>query len=185
MIKLDKICNILHDNMKSAKVISVGLFEKPVKPVVALERVPEVDKLEKFVDYSIKDQSLLASLKMDSFGSSFQPVFYRIVDENELLKILSGKSVISNRASYKGLLTDITTNPFYSKIPRQGKYRLEFNNDKNVLANSGRIRAWAPENSHYQIIGPYDKNDIKSIAYFDGDEVLELGSVNSFLESLK
>lgn len=80
--------------------------------------------------------------------------------------------------AYKGLYTDITTDPMYDKIPRNGKFRLKFNNENNKLINSGRLRVWAPENSHYQISGHYDASDIKTVDYFDGDDVISLGSID-------
>lgn len=178
-----KVGNLLSRYLKDTKTVDVGLFQKPESLSRTLERTPAVERFESVADYSIKDKSLAVARMLDCYFSA-EPKFYRIVSQEELMKVLSGEKIVSHRECYDGLYTDITTNPFYSKISRQGKFRLEFNNDKNAFANSGRIRSWAPENSHYQIIGPYDKTDVKAIAYFDGEDVIDLGSVDELLSKL-
>ncbi len=179
--------NLLQNN-KSTKICDVGIFtaQKPQNIAAStLERAPVSDVFcsvgvsapVKDIGDEILDASLKASLLQDRWGSR-NPIFYRIVGKDELLKLIKGQAVKSNRDAYKGLYTDITTDPMYDKIPRNGKFRLKFNNENNKLINSGRLRVWAPENSHYQISGHYDASDIKTVDYFDGDDVISLGSID-------
>ncbi|MBD5402203.1 hypothetical protein HDR58_05320 [bacterium] len=170
-------------NLNNAKSIYVGIFKNNTT-----KSIPTTQHTEKLTTQltsdvvqltskisPITDSSLATAIKLDSWGSS-NPKFYRIIDSNELAKLLKGQSVKSNRTSYNGEFTDITTNPYYSKIPKVGKFKVEFNNENNSFINSGRITAWAPENSHYHLHGTYNKNDIKNITYFDDvDSEISIG----------
>ena len=103
--------------------------------------------------------------------------FYRIVDRNELMKMLHGEKIMSPRyARYGYLRTDITTDPYYHEIMLTGKYRISFkrvNYDGSGNASfASRVSKWIPETQHYQLNRPYDISDVKldEIKAWNGDD---------------
>ncbi len=95
--------------------------------------------------------------------------YYRYVDESELQKLLSGEHITSTRPCHGGRLTDVTSNPNYSKIPTLGKYRLKFKNRDNFTPyplnkeSSSRIVEHNLGNEEFYLRGGYCLNDIEKI----------------------
>ena len=86
--------------------------------------------------------------------------FYRIVDRNELMKMLRGEKIVHPcYGSY-----DISSNPHYGRISRLGKFRIEFrgvNYEGSGNASlASRIRMHDPGCLHYKLYGSYDRSDV-------------------------
>jgi hypothetical protein len=98
--------------------------------------------------------------------------FYRIVENAELQRLLTGENVSSSR--HGGNLTDITNQPEYASISRIGKYRIQFKaNDKfdpSLSADPDRphSRDNSPIEGNYYLVGPYHLSDVTQIDYHNG-----------------
>lgn len=102
-----------------------------------------------------------------------RPRMYRFVGREELERLLKGETVKSTRPCHKGVLTDITSNPDYSKILREGKYRVKFKDMEDFAPFSlepgtSRVDIHALENEEYYLKGGYSLADIEKIEAFSG-----------------
>lgn len=122
------------------------------------------------MDKAIKDsEDLYRRCKKDDLERLWHPYptqrFYRIVDKNELAKMLRGEEIISRYKTNGGYdRIDISSDPYYNRISRLGKFRIEFrgvNYDGSGNASlASRIGILKPEYQHYQIHGSYDRSDV-------------------------
>ncbi len=105
-----------------------------------------------------------------------QRTMYRLIDEAELTRLLSGERVNSDRSTHGGFRTDITDNPNYAKVGREGKYRVTFKpKDKfDPVLRAEPNRPHTEEKNaterEYYLVGGYTLQDVARIErYKDGD----------------
>lgn len=96
--------------------------------------------------------------------------FYRYVGKEELDRLLAGEKITSHRLCHRGLLTDVTSDPNYAKIPTLGKYRLSFKDKPEFVpypptkaSLKSRIQEHDLKDSEYYLYGGYDISDIEKI----------------------
>lgn len=102
-----------------------------------------------------------------------RPRMYRFVGRDELDRLLKGEIVTSTRPCRNGVLTDITSNPDYSKILREGKYRVKFKDMEDFAPFSlepgtSRVSIHAMENEEYYLQGGYSLADVEKIEAYSG-----------------
>lgn len=101
------------------------------------------------------------------FLNNERPRMYRFIGREELEKLFKGEVVTSTRPCRNGVSTDITSNPDYGKIPREGKYRIAFKDIENFAPFSNepdsRVSIHSMKNEEYYLTGGYSLEDIEKI----------------------
>ena len=98
---------------------------------------------------------------------------YRFIGGEELAKLTKGESVTSTRPCHRGALTDITSNPDYGSILRDGKYRVTFKDSEDFApfsheSGKSRVSIHAMENEEYYLNSGYSLKDVEKIEAFSG-----------------
>ncbi len=112
---------------------------------------------------------------IQQFLNHERPRMYRFIGRDELERVLKGETVKSTRPCHNGTLTDITSNPDYGKILKEGKYRVTFRDNEDFAPFSlepatSRVSIHALKNEEYYLQGGYSLADIEKIeAYSGGD----------------
>lgn len=110
---------------------------------------------------------------IQQFLNHERPRMYRFVGREELDSLLKGETVTSTRPCHNGVLTDITSNPDYGSILREGKYRITFKDREDFAPFSldpgtSRVDIHALKNEEYYLKGGYSLDDVEKIEAFSG-----------------
>lgn len=118
-------------------------------------------------------QDRVSEKVIQQFLNHERPRMYRFVGKEELDKLLKSETITSTRPCRNGILTDITSNPDYSKILREGKYRVKFKDMEDFAPFSlepgtSRVSIHAMENEEYYLKGGYSLADVEKIEAYSG-----------------
>lgn len=110
---------------------------------------------------------------IQQFLNQERPRMYRFIGGDEFAKLIKGERVTSTRPCHKGVLTDITSNPDYGKIFREGKYRITFKDSEDFAPFSheqgkSRVSIHAMENEEYYLHRGYSIADVEKIEAYSG-----------------
>ncbi|MCQ2739205.1 MAG: hypothetical protein MJ237_03130 [bacterium] len=162
---------IKHRNLNYIRENGIGLKELQ-EVQTSIRKGEEIAKAEKM--YHDSRQAMYSSL----WKPYHTEQFYRIIGEDELIKMLRGEEIVSTNslARYGRNCVDITSNGYYHDILYgEQKFRIPFKR-KDATGHwnidfTSEIYDFRPEKSHYQIPSYSIKDvDIKNITYWDKND---------------
>lgn len=143
-------------------------IKKPIKPPVDnLDLSNDINRylVEQFRKDGVKEELIRQFLNHE------RPRMYRFIGQAELDKLMNGQRVTSSRPCHGGNKTDITSNPNYGKIFKDGKYRITYKDMENFApfsleANKSRVQTHALEKEEFYLHGGYSLDDVEKIELY-------------------